>query len=172
MTNLANEARRTDPTRFITSALIGPKVDGDRIMQDDPLMAALDVVGQNEYIGWYEGKAEDADHKTWELPQKPFIMTEFGAEATPGNHGGTHDRWAEEQQTYVLQRQFDMIRRIPQMRGVTVWVLADFRSSTRNISKLQNGFNRKGLCSETMQPKQSVDFVRETYAEHPPVKAE
>lgn len=171
LTDLANEARHTDPTRLITSALIGPKSDGDRIVQNDPLMAALDVVGQNEYIGWYDGTAEDADRKTWVLPQKPFIMTEFGAEATPGNHGGVHDRWTEEQQAYVLQHQFDMIRRIPQMRGVTVWVLADFRSSTRNIPKLQNGFNRKGLYSETMQPKLSVEMVRKTYAEHPPVKA-
>ena len=171
LTDLANEARHTDPTRLITSALIGPRSDGDRIVQDDPLMAALDVVGQNEYIGWYDGTPEDTDRKTWVLPQKPFIMTEFGAEAATGNHGGVHDRWTEEQQAYVLQHQFDIIRRIPQLRGVTVWVLAEFRSSTRKIPKLQNGFNRKGLYSETMQPKLSVQLVRKTYAEHPPVKA-
>ncbi|MFN2974828.1 glycoside hydrolase family 2 protein [Terriglobus aquaticus] len=172
LTNLANEARHTDSTRLITSALIGPRVSEDRIVQDDPLMPALDVVGQNEYIGWYEGTAEDADRKTWVLPQKPFIMSEFGAEATPGNHGGAHDRWTEEQQVNVLQHQFAMIRRIPQMRGTTPWVLMDFRSSTRNIPKLQNGYNRKGLFSETMQPKQSVELVRKTYTENPPVKAE
>ncbi len=172
LTDLANEARQADATRLITSALIGPRVSGDRIVQDDPLMTALDVVGQNEYIGWYEGAAEDADHKTWVLPEKPFIMSEFGAEATPGRHGGIHDRWAEEQQVNVLQHQFDMIRRIPQMRGVTPWVLMDFRSSTRNIPKLQDGYNRKGLFSEAMQPKQSVELVRKTYAENPPVKAQ
>lgn len=172
LTNLANEARHTDPTRLITSALIGPRVAEDRIVQDDPLMAALDVVGQNQYIGWYEGTAEDADRKTWVLPQKPFLMSEFGAEATPGRHGGAHDRWAEEQQVNVLQHQFDMIRRIPQMRGVTPWVLMDFRSSTRNIPKLQDGYNRKGLFSETMQPKMSVDLVRKTYTDNPAVKAE
>ena len=52
---LANEARKTNPTRLITSTLIGPMVDKPQVPQDDPLMAALDVVGQNEYIGWYEG---------------------------------------------------------------------------------------------------------------------
>ena len=172
LTDLANEARRSDETRLITSALIGPRVSGDRIVQDDPLIPALDVVGQNEYIGWYEGTAEDADRKSWVLPQKPFIMSEFGAEATPGNHGGTHDRWTEEQQVNVLEHQFAMIRRIPQMRGVTPWVLMDFRSSTRNIPKLQDGYNRKGLFSETMKPKQSVDLVGKTYVTNPPVNAQ
>jgi beta-glucuronidase len=28
---------------------------------DDPLGEALDVIGFNEYIGWYEHKPEDAD---------------------------------------------------------------------------------------------------------------
>ncbi|WP_263409620.1 glycoside hydrolase family 2 protein [Terriglobus tenax] len=172
LTNLANEARHEDPTRLITSALIGPKVSEDRVVQEDPLMPALDVVGQNQYIGWYEGTAEEADRKTWVLPQKPFIMSEFGAEAKFGNHGGIHDRWTEEQQVNVLRHQFDMIRKIPQMRGVTPWVLMDFRSSTRNIPRLQDGYNRKGLFSEKMEPKQSVPLVKHAYTEDPPVKPE
>ncbi|MGO4514879.1 glycoside hydrolase family 2 protein [Terriglobus sp. 2YAB30_2] len=172
LTALANEARHEDQTRLITSALIGPRVNEDRIVQEDPLMDALDVVGQNQYIGWYEGTAEDADRKIWVLPQKPFIMSEFGAEAKFGNHGGPHDRWTEEQQVNVLQHQFAMIRKIPQMRGVTPWVLMDFRSSTRNIPKLQDGYNRKGLFSEKMEKKMSVPLVMKTYTEDPAVKPE
>lgn len=172
LTNLANEARRLDPTRLITSALIGPRVSEDQVVQNDPLMDALDVVGQNEYIGWYEGTAEDADRKTWSLPQKPFIMSEFGAEAKFGNHGGIHDRWTEEQQLNVMQHQFAMIKRIPQMRGLTPWVLMDFRSTTRNIPKLQDGYNRKGLFSEKMEKKLVVPFVAQAYAEQSVVKPE
>ena len=56
-------------------------------MQDDPLTEVLDVIGQNEYIGWYEGRPEDADAKMWTFPNKPVIMTEFGAEAKFGDHG-------------------------------------------------------------------------------------
>lgn len=172
LTNLANEARQLDSTRLITSALIGPKVSEDRIVQTDPLIDALDVVGQNQYIGWYEGTAEDADRKTWVLPQKPFIMSEFGAEAKFGNHGGIHDRWTEEQQLNVLAHQFNMIRGIPQMRGVTPWVLIDFRSTTRNIPKLQDGYNRKGLFSEKMEKKLAVQLVANAYSEQSVVKPE
>jgi beta-glucuronidase len=147
-------------------------VEGDRVVQDDPLMDVLDVVGQNEYVGWYVGTAEDADHLTWVLPQKPIIFSEFGAEAKYGNHGGPHDRWTEEQQLNVLQHQFAMIRKIPQVRGVTPWVLMDFRSPTRNIPELQDGYNRKGLFLEKMEQKLSVGFVAKAYAEQSVVKPE
>lgn len=166
LTNLANEARRLDSTRPVTSALIGPNVSGTTVTQDDPLIQALDVVGQNQYIGWYEGQPEDADAKTWVLPAKPFIMSEFGAEAKFGNHGADHDRWTEEQQANVLTHQFNMMRRMPNVRGVTPWVLMDFHSSTRNIPRLQDGYNRKGLFSETMGKKLSFFVVEKAYEEH------
>lgn len=166
LTDLANQARALDPTRPITSALIGPRVSADIVVQDDPLMAALDVVGQNEYIGWYEGKAEDADRKTWQFPNKPIIMTEFGAEAKYGNHGAPNQRWAEEQQVNVFKHQFVMFSKIPQLRGVTPWVLMDFRSSTRNIPLLQDGYNRKGLFSEKMEKKQIVEVLKKAYDDH------
>ncbi len=172
LTNLANEARRLDSTRLVTSALIGPKVDQQIVVQDDPLAAGLDVVGQNQYIGWYEGKPEDADTKTWRLPQKPIIMSEFGGEAKFGNHGGPNDRWTEEQQANLMEHQLTMIRKIPQVRGTTPWVLMDFRSTTRNIPRLQDGYNRKGLFSEKMEKKQAFGVFEKAYREHSVGKAE
>jgi beta-glucuronidase len=167
LTRLANEARKTDPTRLITSALIGPKVDKPQILQDDPLMAALDVVGQNEYIGWYEGQAEEADEKTWTFTvNKPIIFSEFGAEAKFGNHGTAKDRWTEEQEANVYEHQFNMLRKIPAVRGLTPWVLMDFRSTTRNIPRLQDGYNRKGLFSEKMEKKKAFYVVQKAYKEH------
>ena len=172
LTNLANEARRLDATRPITSALIGPEPKGYEIGQNDPLMAALDVVGQNQYIGWYLLTPEDADKMHWTLPEKPFIMSEFGAEAKQGDHGGPHDRWAEEQQVNVYEHQFAMIAKIPQVRGMTPWVLMDFRSPTRNIPKLQDGFNRKGLIAEDGKRKQAFYTVQKVYEQHSVGKAE
>ncbi len=166
LTNLANEARRLDSTRPVTSALIGPHARGNEIVQDDPFANALDVVGQNEYVGWYEGKPEDADNLHWTLPQKPIIISEFGAEAKQGDHGPVNQRWAEEQQVYVFQHQFTMLKKIPQVRGLAPWILMDFRSPTRNIPKLQDGFNRKGLISEDGRKKLAFDLFREAYANH------
>ena len=172
LTNLANEARRLDPTRPITSAIIGPHAKGNEMVNDDPLAKALDVVGQNEYVGWYEMRPEDADKIHWTLPQKPILMSEFGAEAKQGNHGGQDQRWAEEQQTNVYEHQLVMIKKIPQVRGVVPWILMDFRSPVRNIPKLQDGFNRKGLVSEDGKKKQAFSLFQKAYKEHSVGKAE
>ncbi|MGI4827091.1 MAG: glycoside hydrolase family 2 protein, partial [Janthinobacterium lividum] len=176
LTNLANEARRLDQTRPITSALIGPHAQGTEMLQDDPLMDALDIVGQNEYIGWYDGKAQDADKMHWAFAHgalgKPILISEFGAEAKQGNHGSRTDRWTEEQQRYVYEHQFVMIGKIPEVRGLIPWVLMDFRSPTRNIPRLQDGFNRKGLISEDGKKKQAFYTFQKAYKEHSVGKAE
>jgi beta-glucuronidase len=172
LTDLAQEARRLDPTRLITSAIIGPRPNGHEMVDNDPLCDALDVIGQNEYIGWYEMTPEDADSIHWSFPQKPVIMSEFGAEAKAGNHGDVHQRWTEEQQVFVLEHQFVMLRKIPQLRGVTPWILTDFRSPGRNIPKLQDGYNRKGLIAEDGTKKQAFFLFQKAYAEHSLGKAD
>ena len=166
LTGLVNEARLLDSTRLITSALNSAQIEGTAAVLNDPFADALDVVGVNEYVGWYSGLPEDADKMQWALPQKPVIMSEFGAEAKQGNHGETNQRWTEEQQAYVLQRQFVMLNKIPQLRGVAPWILMDFRSPGRNIPKLQDGYNRKGLISEDGKKKQSFELVQEVYKDH------
>jgi beta-glucuronidase len=166
LTGLVDEARRLDPTRLITSALNSAHIEGTAAALNDPFADALDVVGVNEYIGWYSGVPEDADKMRWALPQKPIIMSEFGAEAKQGNHGATNQRWTEEQQAYVLQHQFVMLNQIPQLRGVAPWILMDFRSPSRNIPKLQDGYNRKGLISEDGKTKQAFALIQKVYKEH------
>ena len=172
LTNLANEARRLDPTRLITSAIIGPRPNGLEMVNNDPLCDALDVIGQNEYIGWYDMPPEDADKVDWTFPQKPVLMSEFGAEAKVGDHGPVNQRWTEEQQVYVFEHQFVMLRKIPQLRGTIPWILVDFRSPTRNIPGLQDGYNRKGLLSEDGKKKQAFALFQKVYAEHSVGKAE
>ena len=163
LTGLVSQARMLDSTRLITSALFAPRMNGTRLVQDDPLANVLDVVGQNEYIGWYGGKPEEAETAEWTLPQKPVILSEFGAEAKYGNHGSPTDRWTEEQQANVYKHQFVMIGKIPQVCGMAPWVLTDFRSPGRNIPKLQDGFNRKGLISEDGHKKQAFFVLKHYY---------
>jgi beta-glucuronidase len=172
LTGLANQARALDQTRLITSAILGPKPNGLERVVDDPLCNALDVIGQNEYIGWYESKPEEADNIIWKFPQKPVLMSEFGAEAKFGNHGAINQRWTEEQQVNVFQHQFVMFNKIPQLRGTIPWVLTDFRSPTRNIPKLQDGYNRKGLISERGEKKQAFRLFQKAYEDHTIGKAE
>ncbi len=65
-----------------------------------------------------------------------------------------------------------MISKIPQVRGLVPWVLMDFRSPTRNIPRLQDGFNRKGLISEDGKRKQAFYQFQRIYKDRSIGKAE
>jgi beta-glucuronidase len=172
LTKLVAEAHRLDETRPVTAAMNTARRAGDTMTLDDPFAKVLDVVGVNEYIGWYVGTPEEADTMKWVLPEKPIIMSEFGAEAKQGNHGPANQRWTEEQQVNVYEHQFKMIANIPQVRGLAPWILMDFRSPVRNIPKLQDGYNRKGLISEDGKKKQAFFLFQKIYKDGSVGKAE
>jgi beta-glucuronidase len=170
--NLASEAHRVDSTRLVTAALLQPQTLGDTKILTDPLAKVLDVVGVNEYVGWYSYTPPQADNIKFELPQKPIIISEFGAEAKAGNHGPKDQRWTEEFQLDFYRHNFVMLSRIPQIRGFAPWVLMDFRSPTRNIPLLQDGYNRKGLISEDGKKKEAFSFIQKIYKDGAYGKAE
>ena len=162
---LASHARELDPTRLITAALL-VRGEGHTKIVDDPLGKALDVIGANEYVGWYEQTPEGADTTEWRVDyQKPLIMSEFGGGAKAGLHGGDDDRWTEEYQANIYRHQLGMLNRIPQLRGMSAWILMDFRSPTRNLAGIQDGFNRKGLISDQGQKKLAFFILQKAYKE-------
>ncbi|MEO8735911.1 MAG: glycoside hydrolase family 2 TIM barrel-domain containing protein [Edaphobacter sp.] len=176
LTIMANQARALDPTRLVTAALLvrtQKTATGSIKIVDDPLGQALDVLGTNEYIGWYEQKPAGADTTTWDIRyQKPVIMSEFGAAAKAGLHGPATQRWTEEYQADVYKHQIPMFNRIPQLRGTTAWVLMDFRSPMRTLPDLQNNFNRKGLISDQGEKKLAFSVLQKAYKDKTLGKAE
>jgi beta-glucuronidase len=162
---LASRARELDPTRLITAALL-VRADGHTKIVDDKLGEALDVIGTNEYIGWYEQTPETADITEWRIDyQKPLIMSEFGGGAKAGLHGGENERWTEEFQANIYRHQLGMLNRIPQLRGMSPWILMDFRSPNRPLAGIQDEYNRKGLISEQGQKKAAFFVLQKAYTE-------
>jgi beta-glucuronidase len=160
-------ARRQDPTRLITSAVV-THFQSKKVVLDDPLGQYLDVLGYNEYIGWYGGKPEDAPEYTWEDPlHKPLIMSEFGGGAKAGLHKDANYRFSEEYQVNLYQQQFQMFKGIPFLRGIAPWVLMDFRSPTRQLPGIQDHYNRKGLISDKGEKKKAFFVLQEYYAHTP-----
>ena len=149
MKELVRTTRALDPTRLVAAALERhePRPGTQRI--DDPLGSALDVLGCNEYLGWYDGLPDKADGVSWESAyDKPVVMSEFGADALQGLHGDALTRWTEEYQASVYDHQLPMLGRIPFLRGMSPSVLADFRSPRRPLPGIQDFWNRKGLISD------------------------
>jgi beta-glucuronidase len=166
LTKLASDVRALDNTRLITAALL-VRTQGHTKIVDDKLGEALDVIGANEYIGWYEGEPADADTTTWQIAfSKPLIISEFGGDARAGLHGPATERWTEEYQASIFEHQLRMLARIPQLRGLSPWVLVDFRSPMRQLPGVQDGFNRKGLISNEGQKKQAFFVLQKAYKNH------
>ena len=162
--NLAAEARQEDPTRLITSAMLTPFHDKTAVL-NDPLGAYLDVLGYNEYIGWYMGKPDDAPSFKWEDPMhKPVIISEFGGGAKACLHGPADQRFTEEYQAEIFKQQFVMFRDMPFLRGISPWVLMDFRSPTRLLPEIQDGYNRKGLVADKGEKKKAFFILQNYYA--------
>jgi beta-glucuronidase len=166
LTTLVQDVHREDPSRLATAALL-VRTDGNTKIVDDPLGNVLDVLGTNEYVGWYERTPADADHTAWDIRyQKPVIMSEFGGGAKAGLHGEASERWTEEFQADLYEHQFVMLNQIPQLRGTCPWVLMDFRSPLRLLAGVQDNFNRKGLFSEDGKKKKAFFVVQKAYKEN------
>jgi beta-glucuronidase len=169
---LAQHTRELDPTRLITAALL-VRNEGHTKIVDDPLGKVLDVIGANEYVGWYEQTPEGADTTQWRVDyDKPLIMSEFGGGAKAGLHGPETERWTEEYQADIYRHQIGMLNRIPQLRGMSAWILMDFRSPTRNLAGIQDGYNRKGLISDKGQKKAAFFVLQKAYVDKTVGKAE
>ncbi len=170
LTALAQEGRALDGSRLISAALLHSRkiVDGHiDITVDDPLIPQLDVMGVNTYDGWY-GSDTLADvkkavwHSSW---NKPMIFSEFGAEALAGVHDpDTKKRFSEEYQADFYRATLEMADKIPFLKGMTPWILKDFRSPRRQNPLYQNGWNRKGLLSEMGERKMAFDVLADYYA--------
>lgn len=165
--NLAATARKMDPTRLISAALEvhhHPEIRYHATITD-PLSEYLDLVSFNQYQGWYSGETTEICGKMkWEITQdKPVIISEFGAGALQGYHGDRLTRWSEEYQEYLYEETLKMLEQIDQLRGMSPWILADFRSPRRFLPVIQEGWNRKGLISETAQRKKAFYVLQEYY---------
>jgi beta-glucuronidase len=163
LTSLIDEARKLDPTRLISAATELTCKDFT-ITVDDPLSEKLDVIGANEYLGWYSNSIDDIKKFSWKtIFNKPLIISEFGADAKFGLHGDEQTRWSEEYQNTLYREQFKMLNNVEFLRGMSPWILYDFRSPRRPLPKIQDFYNRKGLISNDGNKKQAFYTLQNYY---------
>ena len=124
------QAKALDPSRPVGLAVAGYPSAGCR-----PQYAALDVIGINEYFGWYpgpNGQIADRDALSDYLdsvracyPNKAIFVSEFGAEAN-------RDGPVEEKGTFQYQQDFvnyhlAVHNSKPWLSGSLYWALQEFR---------------------------------------------
>ena len=162
MSALAGTARRLDPTRLVSAACL---VDHQKLVIADRLAEYLDVIGINEYYGWYEPDFSKLP-RIFEnsRPVKPVIISEFGADARGGHRGTADELYTEDNQLDVYLRQIDTLGGIPYVRGTSPWILFDFRCP-RRLHPLQNYYNLKGLVSGDKRHKKPAFYAMRDFYE-------
>jgi beta-glucuronidase len=123
------QAKALDPSRPVALAVAGYPSAGCR-----PQYAPLDVIGINDYFGWYpgpNGQIADRDGLSDYLdsvracyPNKAIVVSEFGAEAN-------RDGPVEEKGTYEFQQDFvnyhlGVYATKPWLSGAIYWALQEF----------------------------------------------
>lgn len=128
----------------------------------------LDFMCLNRYFGWYEesGKIQrgvgflsaelDLLHETY---QKPLILTEFGADALPGQHAQPPEMFSEEFQADLIAATIDVLRPKPYVVGEHVWNMCDFKTS-QGITRM-GGLNHKGVFTRDRRPKLAAHRLRQ-----------
>jgi beta-glucuronidase len=128
--NAVRLAKALDPTRPVGLAVAGYPTAGCQ-----PYYGPLDVIGVNDYFGWYPGPSGTLFDRTGLsayldqvrtcYPNKAIFVSEFGAEAN-------RDGPVEEKGTWAFQQDFvnyhlDVFETKPWLSGALYWALNEFR---------------------------------------------
>lgn len=168
LNELLATGKAIDTTRLYVAAFDLVEFDKERrvFSMDDPFTDNLDVVAVNKYMGWYHPWPLSPDQAVWDVnPDKPLIISEFGGEALYGQSGSEDivSSWSEDYQARLYRDNIEMFNHIPNLAGVSPWILFDFRSPFRFHPANQEGWNRKGLVSDRGQRKKAWYLMHDYY---------
>jgi beta-glucuronidase len=129
-----------------------------------------DVICWNRYYAWYGdcGHLEDiqvqlrCEAEAWRrvFPDKPIMMTEFGADAIAGMHSDPPVMFSEEYQQELIRLYCEEFDRIPYVVGEHVWNFADFMTK-QGVNRVMG--NRKGIHTRERQPKLAAHYMRKRW---------
>lgn len=160
MKTLAETAKAEDPTRLVSAACL---VDIAANKIADRLADSLDIIGINEYYGWYNPNfALLPECFANSRVTKPVVISEYGAGARAGCRGTSDDLFTEDMQKAVYEKQVATLGAIPVVRGMSPWILFDFRCPRRH-NRYQRGYNLKGLLSADKKTKKLAFYVLQRF---------
>ena len=163
MSRLAVKAKELDGSRLVSAACL---INHEKLVIQDRLAEYLDVIGINEYYGWYDPDFEKLPKiLSNSNPGKPVVICEFGGDARLGQRGTVDELWTEDKQKRLYEMQIETFKKCPFIAGTTPWILYDFRCP-RRLNHFQQGFNRKGLIDADRKTRKPAFYVmRDFYSQ-------
>ncbi len=159
--------RNEDPYRYTIIANHG----AFKLYNKVKLTQIPKLVGWNLYLGWYsrtfDGFSEFLDNHHKQLPDKPVLVTEFGADADNRLHSFDPVRFDKtvEYTTQFHQYYLKAIQSRPFVAGAMIWNLAEFNSEQRGESTPH--INAKGIMTWDRKPKDGYRFYQANLLKKP-----
>lgn len=146
-----------------------------------PAYRKLDVLGINQYFGWYPGLLGSTldmallrpylDYLERAYSRQALFVTEFGAEANrsgPADELGTY-----EFQTNFMVNQMRILRDTPQLNGFFAWALKDYwvrPEWSGGNPEPSPPYSKKGLFDQNGLPKPAAAEVEREFKATPPLR--
>lgn len=144
MRGLAEIAKAEDLTRLTSAACL---VNHAKLKIEDRLAQHIDVIGLNEYYGWYEENFDElGEIGRNSAPDRPVVISETGADGDSTDQGPKRGLFSLAYQDEVYAKQIETLRGLDYVKGMSPWILYDFRVERRQ-GIFQRGWNRKGLIA-------------------------
>lgn len=133
----------------------------------DEVADLVDILALNRYYGWYidHGDLESAEQgfeeelEKWHAlyPDKPIIISEFGADTINGFSSVFATPFTEEYQVEYLKANFAVMDKLDYVIGEHVWNFADFEThpSVRRVDG-----NKKGVFTRDRRPKLAAHYLK------------
>lgn len=145
--------RKLDPARYTMI----PFNNAQKIYDDARLHSVPMIVGWNIYAGWYGGDfgglEEFLEEYRSKHPDKPTIISEYGADCDTRLHSASPKRfdYTMEYADLYHEHYLRAIKRLDYIAGGAVWVFNDFPSEGRENAMPH--INLKGLVTAERTPK-------------------
>lgn len=194
--NLSNEAVPSD-TKYLDQMFVKQikevkKLDPQALISADyasapedelqhPAYRRMDILGINEYFGWYPGQLGSTlkvsglgpymDYLHRIYSHQALFITEFGAEAS--RHGSPDELGTYEFQTNFFTQQLNILRNLSYLNGLFAWALRDYwvrPEWTGGNPDPTPPFSRKGLFEVDGSPKPAAELIEREFKATPPFK--
>ena len=186
--SLANEPSSTVPEAahyFSTLVNFTRPISGGRPItyitgsdyRSDQGVPFLGMICINRYYGWGNGRLDQIqsslsnDLAGWrqKYPDKPLLVSEYGADTVPGLHSDPSLMFTEEFQKDFYSSYYATFDNVSSIAhpdtgyfiGELVWNMYDF-ATEQSITRV-GGFNRKGIFTRQRQPKAAAFLIKSRY---------
>lgn len=149
--------------------------------KQQPAYRRLDILGINEYFGWYPGQLGSTTRMSDLGPYMAYLhriyskqalfITEFGAEAN--RHGTADELGTYEFQSNFFTGQLNILRPIPYLNGIFAWALRDYwvrPQWTGGNPDPSPPWSRKGLFEWDNTPKPAAAVIEREFKSTPPFR--